>query len=308
MIGVNVLENPYNKHVLESFMVEFSQATDLAAVLVDIYGKEISGYSKFSEFCEIIRSKPEYRHLCQKCDLLGGLESSKKGHLVCYKCHAGLLDFSMPIIVHNQIVGFMMFGQIILTDEKQCCNCITCEQTNINASVELQRAFTKVKRINKAKLDAAISLLDKMSSYYLTKELGKSDIEISIKPPIPAPANYEKTFYKNEEIQKALQYIDKNLHKNIQLEEIANHVYLSHYYFSKLFKKEMSINFITYVNQKKVERAKTLLLESQRSVEHIARDLGFKQPSYFCKIFKNFIGITPAEFRTQNKNSYTFTN
>ena len=301
-ITVNVLEIPRNKKLLESFMAEFSEATDLACLLVDIHGNEISRYNNFTEFCKIVRSKPEYRHLCQKCDQFGGLESSRRGRLVYYRCHAGLFDFSMPIVVYNQLAGFMMCGQIIITDDN-INNEITYQQTNINSSLELQRAFDKVKRVSKTKIDASVSLLDTISTHYLTKEMGNEFItDVKLNAFNIPDLNDDKKFSNNKnEIKKALAYIDKHIYKNIQLEEIADHVYLSHYYFSKLFKKEMNVNFITYVNQKKIDRAKIFLIESRMSIEQISRNLGFNQPSYFCKLFKNFAGLTPAEFRTQNK-------
>ncbi len=300
---MNILEIPRNKKLLDSFMAEFSDATDLASVLVDIHGKEISKYNNFSEFCKIIRSRPEYRHLCQKCDHFGGLESSKRGQIIYYRCHAGLCDFSMPLIVYSQLAGFIMCGQIIVTDDS-INNIISYEQTNINECIELQRAFEKVKRISKTKLDASVSLLNTISKHYLTKEIGNeiiSEVKLGAYATSVLPTDRKNSHNKNE-ITKALNYIDKNIHKNIQLEEIADHVYLSHYYFSKLFKKEMNINFITYVNKKKIDRAKIILIDSKWSVEQIARNLGFNQASYFCKIFKNLTGMTPAEFREQSKN------
>ena len=305
---MNLLEVPRNKKLLQMFMSEFSAATDLATVLVDINGKELSRYHNFTEFCSILRSKPEYRHLCQKCDLMGGLESSKRGQTVYYRCHAGLFDFSLPIVIYNQLAGFILCGQIVVTDIEEDTEFIDKTKTNWNTYIELQRAYDKVKRISKPKLDASISLLGKISTYYLTKEMG-SEIISQVKSDaftIPLIGSDKRNLNNNKnEIKKALAYIDKNLHKNIQLEEIADHVYLSHYYFSKLFKKEMNVNFITYVNQKKIERAKVFLIDSKWSVEHIARNLGFNQTSYFCKIFKNFTGFTPAEFREQSRNPVT---
>ncbi|MBC8931237.1 helix-turn-helix transcriptional regulator, partial [Escherichia coli] len=94
-------------------------------------------------------------------------------------------------------------------------------------------------------------------------------------------------------IRKSLKYIEKNLNRPITLDEVASHVYLSSYYFSKLFKKEMNVNFINYVNQKKMSLAKEMLKNPRLSIDNIARNLGFTQTSYFCKVFRKEFDVTP---------------
>ena len=101
----------------------------------------------------------------------------------------------------------------------------------------------------------------------------------------------------HKEIKKALTYIQKNIHSNITLEEVCNHVYLSTSYFSRLFKKEMGVSFITYLNQEKVKQARELLAQTDLPVKTISHNLGFRQTSYFCKIFKSSVGTTPENFR-----------
>lgn len=303
---MSILEIPRNKKLFESIMQEYSVATDLASVLVNIHGQEISDYHNFSEFCRLIRSKKEYRHLCQKCDLMGGLEASKNGCLSYYRCHAGLFDFSLPIIIDKQLVGFLLCGQIIVEDNKEqedYINNICQVQSSWDNNIELQRAYDKIKRVSREKMSAAISLLDKISSHYLIKEISEQT-SFSTKAKSLKKTNEEKNLIEiksKTEIKKALNYIEKNLNKPISLEETANHVYLSHYYFSKLFKKEMNMNFVHYVNNKKVDKAKIFLLESKWPVEVISRSLGFGQTSYFCKIFKKYTDMTPADFRRKHK-------
>ena len=299
---MGILELPRNRELLNTIMSEYSSATDLASVLVNIHGKEISDYHNFTSFCQLIRSKKEFRHLCQKCDQLGGLESSKAGHLVHYKCHAGLIDFSLPIIVNDQLTGFLLCGQIIVEDKDIPTRMDF--SSDWSKSLELCRAYENVPRVSHKKVASAISILDKISNYYLVKEMGGSrdykDIRFhidaaSLEQELRLPAQHKN------EIKKALTFIDKNLNRPITLEETADHVYLSHYYFSKLFKKEMNMNFVTYINNKKIEKAKIFLLESNWSIENISRSLGFRQTSYFCKLFKNTTQSTPADFRRQMK-------
>ncbi len=106
-------------------------------------------------------------------------------------------------------------------------------------------------------------------------------------------------------IYKAVNYIKENYMKKITLEEVASHVYLSPSYFSKVFKDDMKCNFNTYVNQIRVERSKQLLLNENINLIDISNMVGFEDQSYFSKVFKKFVGVTPGKFR-DSRGKYKF--
>jgi AraC-like DNA-binding protein len=83
----------------------------------------------------------------------------------------------------------------------------------------------------------------------------------------------------------------------LTLEEVASHVHLSSFYFSKLFKKETGKNFVRYVNDEKMELAKEMLISTPLPIDVISSDLGFSHTSYFCKIFKKKFATTPKSYR-----------
>ncbi|KGM46093.1 hypothetical protein NP83_02170, partial [Neobacillus niacini] len=68
-------------------------------------------------------------------------------------------------------------------------------------------------------------------------------------------------------------------------------------YFSRLFKKEVGETFVEYVTKMKINRAKELLEQTTDSVGKICERLGYDNQSYFIKIFKNYVGVTPIEYR-----------
>nr|WP_275890636.1 response regulator [Clostridium perfringens] len=103
----------------------------------------------------------------------------------------------------------------------------------------------------------------------------------------------------NEEkiVDKVSKYIDDNMDKMLKLEELASICNLSPGYFSRVFKKETGKTVITYINEKKVERAKKLLKESKEPIINISLDLGFDDCGYFIRVFKKITGLTPKAFR-----------
>lgn len=98
-------------------------------------------------------------------------------------------------------------------------------------------------------------------------------------------------------IYRACDYVKKNYHKPLTLEETADLVCLSPAYFSRIFKDEMTVNFNTYVNQIRVEAARKLLLNESASLADIAVQAGFDGQSYFSKVFKKLTGVTPGKYR-----------
>lgn len=98
-------------------------------------------------------------------------------------------------------------------------------------------------------------------------------------------------------IFKALAFIKENYMKKISLEDVAKSVYLSSSYFSKIFKQEMKCNFNTYINLFRIESSKELLKDPTVELVDIASIVGFEDQSYFSKVFKKIVGISPGKYR-----------
>lgn len=102
-------------------------------------------------------------------------------------------------------------------------------------------------------------------------------------------------------MKSVIDYIERNLRRGISLEDVANHVNISTYYLSKIFKKEMGVNFITYVTDRKMDMAKEMLVNTDIPVLNIALDLAYNEANYFSKAFKKKTGLTPSEYREKYK-------
>ena len=98
-------------------------------------------------------------------------------------------------------------------------------------------------------------------------------------------------------IGKAKEYINQKFSKDISLEEVAKHVDISSYYFSKLFKEEEGMNFIEYVTELRIGKAKQMLMQGNVSIKEVCIEAGYTDPNYFSRIFKKVVGCTPTEYR-----------
>ncbi|GEO76539.1 hypothetical protein LCR01_09820 [Companilactobacillus crustorum] len=106
----------------------------------------------------------------------------------------------------------------------------------------------------------------------------------------------------NSSIISAIEYIDDNLDKRLTLDKVSSKVYLSDYYFSKLFKRETGLSFSVYLNARKIQKAMILLKETEKNVNEISDLLGFTRLSYFSQTFKKYTGYAPTKYRTEDGN------
>jgi len=98
-------------------------------------------------------------------------------------------------------------------------------------------------------------------------------------------------------------YFKLNLHVEDGIPSIqyfSDQANLSQHYFSDLLKKETGRSAKDHINDFVIERAKTLLLNTNQSVSEIAYQLGFNYPHYFARLFKSKTGSTPVDYRSDN--------
>ncbi len=98
-------------------------------------------------------------------------------------------------------------------------------------------------------------------------------------------------------IKMAKRYIEENFSKDISLDDVSRVVNISPYYFSKIFKEESGSNFIEYLTGIRIERAKDLLINSDKSMKEICSMCGYTDPNYFSRSFKKNVGVTPTEYK-----------
>ena len=101
-------------------------------------------------------------------------------------------------------------------------------------------------------------------------------------------------------ILKAEEFLSKNYMKEISLEDMASLVDLSPAYFSKLFNSVEGVNYIYYLTQVRMDRAKELLKNTDKPINAIALETGYVNEKYFRKLFKKMVGIKPSEYRKLN--------
>jgi AraC-like DNA-binding protein/ligand-binding sensor protein len=98
-------------------------------------------------------------------------------------------------------------------------------------------------------------------------------------------------------LRKAERYIREHFLENPPLHEVASAAGLSPAYFSTVFKEELGESFSDFLSRLKVEKAAELLLGSELSLADVADTCGFQDQSWFSRVFKRHMGVSPGRFR-----------
>jgi len=114
---------------------------------------------------------------------------------------------------------------------------------------------------------------------------------------LPESVRLTAEYQKQQPLQGAIQYIEQHFKEHIEQKEMAERCGMTPFRFSRLFKQTYGIGFLEFVLRKRMENAEELLCNSQMPVTSIAYAVGFQDPSYFARAFKQHFGCCPSEYR-----------
>lgn len=126
------------------------------------------------------------------------------------------------------------------------------------------------------------------------------DLENYIKEIITSVADYflKKFRAKNERLVVEIKdFISKEYMNNINVNSIAQNVFLSPNYISQIYKKETGETITDYLTRQRIDAAKKLLKETDLQIQQVSEMVGYEDASYFSKVFKKITGIYPQKYR-----------
>ena len=117
-------------------------------------------------------------------------------------------------------------------------------------------------------------------------------------------ANYNfRDYLENELCNSIIKILQENILGKINLDDIAKQVNFSKSYICKIFKKNLGTSIINYFINKKIEKAKGLIKQNKHNFTYISEILGFENPHYFSRCFKNITHLSPIQYKNSIKRS-----
>ncbi|MCF7873357.1 MAG: response regulator [Candidatus Omnitrophica bacterium] len=179
-----------------------------------------------------------------------------------------------------------------------------------------QRGTKILKKLKKTKPELKVIILTGYSNKDIAIEALKADADDYLEKPLDlekAAAIFEQylkygTKRSNlgassieEKIARVKEYIQRNYHTQVSLNDAAKIVFLSPKYLSRVFAKVTGQGFNQFKLSCKIDKAKELLQKSSLTIEQISYQLGYQNIESFVRIFKKFTGKRPTQFRKKKK-------
>ena len=165
-------------------------------------------------------------------------------------------------------------------------------------AIELTTLLSRVAMDGGARTDSIVAL-DRQFLTLMTQEQSVEELCLLLQDVVErfADAMFCGRDKGNPHIRRALRYMADNFDQPLTLPAVAGAVGLSPAYFSALFKATVGVGFKEHLTRIRVEESKRLLLSSDCPLSDIAVAMGFPDQSYYCKVFRRLVGLSPGRYR-----------
>ncbi len=264
---------------------DFHTLTNIRIVLFDNQGQILLAYPESkSEFCTLIEQDEALEQRCSDCDYANFQLCSKAKQIVHYRCHMGLSEAIVPIYDTNGILGFVMFGQVLMQEGAK----LTREELHRQLSEDdfpgIHAAIDAIPVKTSAELEATITILKALVSYLMS--------------------NQWVTPAKSEFIRHMDSFIEANLDKNITVNDICAEFHIKRTRLYSIANEYLGCSIAAYIRNQRIAHACKMLRDTDMSVSAIAYAVGFSDYGHFSRIFQQLQGKSATSYRrlTQKYN------
>ena len=274
----------YNEKELHQLLQDFHDLTKLTLTLYDPEGEWIFSYpTKENCFCNCIKTSPEGAALCEASDRASFEAAKTSGECVIYKCHAGLIEATAPIVSDGFTIGYLMMGQVAnAASPEQLQSLIehALHKYHLNEAENdsWKQYAAATPCISDTQIHAAARIMEACISSILYKKL------ISIE--------------KQQFEQNINTYILNHLTEDLSVDRLCEHLHLSRRKLYEYSEEFLHCSIAKYIKKMRLQHAQTLLTETNLPISTISEQCGFSDYNYFCRIFKQENGMSARSYRT----------
>lgn len=216
-------------------------------------------------------------------------------------CYCGYNDFVIPVEYHGRAVAAICFGGFEYDQEKTMRRMRRVSEQGGLDFDKLQALYQQSvfhEKPDCTTLELVGGIIADFFQMYFTSLVNDG----TVSPNAPYMNDPSRLYF----LSMALRYIQDNYSEKIRLEDIARYCGCSTSYISHSFKKNINKNVSRYINEIRVNAAKTMLAETEDSVNIIADRCGFSDPNYFSTVFKDVVNTSPSTYRQNLKVNQQF--
>lgn len=265
---------------LTRLVESFYKLTKIRMVIFDDCFNEIYCYpQEHTFFCDMMNKNPETHKKCTESAKISCQKCHECGEMVTYTCHAGLTEAVAPLREGNIIIGYIMFGQITNIKDKECFAEEArqrCESYPLDAN-EFNRRIRSVSYKSNDQIEAVSEIMNAFTSYIYLKKIIFME--------------------KKEALANIISFIDDNLSSDLSIRTICEKNNISKTVLYDITKESMPGGIAKYIKIKRLNKAKELILHTDKSIEEISGLVGFLDSSYFRRNFKMYAGMSAKAYR-----------
>ena len=271
-----------NKEKITETLEELHKISGFRVSLHNTNFEEIAAYpSKKLGFCDFIQnfSSREYT-LCRECDQRACENVVKTGEPIIYKCHHGLIEAVSPLYNFGAMTGFLMMGQIKLEGDPIDPMLLSLARMGKH-DFEARELCADIPSVKEEMIKSYVKIMT-ICARYLTLSNAVSGSKATVG-------------------QLAMRYIGENYTEKITVKDICDAIGYSKSTVLSSFKKEFSTTVNSYLTNIRLEHAKKMLENENKTINEVALSSGFADQSYFSKVFSAKYNLTPTEYRKDEK-------
>ena len=271
----------YDIPKLNKVLQDFYNATGINMELAwgDSSPVELHDFEKRIHYCEAIQRSENGHSACRCSDAVLFWESRESKKTAKRICHAGLVNISVPILYDDAILGYIILGQMKTDNDfseiSEYLNDLGLDEA------EMRQYYSEIPLFDADKIQSISNLAEIVVKYILLENIFTLNLD--------------------ENIQRALNYINENLKKDLSIQSISKATNISKSVLYRQFHRYFNCTVNQYISNKRIEKSIDLLSNTALSIEEIAQNVGFASGSYFSKIFKKEKGISPLKYKFKAK-------
>lgn len=226
-------------------------------------------------YCGCVQSTEDGKVACRMSDfeLLKKCRESKRTEMGI--CHAGLLNVAIPLLYDGVIIGYIIFGRI--KPDRDFEPFYEQSRSLMWRDDGMGELGDELEYFGAEKINSISNIAIMLAKYLLLKNM--------LKPAL------------GSNIQRAVEYINENLGGELSIAELPKRINVSKSVLYKDFHDQFGCTVSEYIKDRRVERSIELMNTTDMSIEEISQKVGFASAAYYCRVFKNYMGIPPAKYK-----------
>lgn len=269
----------FNVEKLNELLYDFHRLT---GVSLSVWNADLDqlGFQpkEMCEYCRLIKESPLGKRRCYLSDKKICIKCGKTGKPETHYCHAGLLDTAIPIKFKNEILGYIIFGQIASEEQKNAPQLLPKLSKDLKINLKkLSDAYNNIRTFDNEKISSAGNILKAVTRYLWLSEY----IEIGY----------------NTKASQIDDYIQKNINTDLSVQTLCEKLNLSKNKLYEISRESFGMTIGDYIASIRLAEAKRLLTTTDYPINWIGGMVGITDYNYFSKFFKAKVGTTPLKYR-----------